>query len=298
MSEEVKASVEQAEAPPRVNELRRFLKVFLGRPVVILGVFIIFLLLVCAAFPGQIAPYDPNEHNLSKTLLAPTGEHLLGTDVLGRDLLSRIIFGARTAIIIGLFALGIASVLGMILGLTAGYFGGLTYAVIMRFIDALMVFPPILLALIIAGMLGGGMLIVIIALGISLMPGYARVMCGQTLSIRENDYVLAIRSTGASNVRIMLRHIFPNAFPPMIVLMTLMIGMTILAEAGLSFLGIGITEPTVAWGTLVNDGYKYLLPRPVLSIAPGIAIILVVYAFNMVGDGLRDAIDPRLRGTF
>ena len=298
MSEEVKASVEQAEAPPRVNELRRFLKVFLGRPVVILGVFIIFLLLVCAAFPGQIAPYDPNEHNLSKTLLAPTGEHLLGTDVLGRDLLSRIIFGARTAIIIGLFALGIASMLGMILGLTAGYFGGLTYAVIMRFIDALMVFPPILLALIIAGMLGGGMLIVIIALGISLMPGYARVMCGQTLSIRENDYVLAIRSTGASNVRIMLRHIFPNAFPPMIVLMTLMIGMTILAEAGLSFLGIGITEPTVAWGTLVNDGYKYLLPRPVLSIAPGIAIILVVYAFNMVGDGLRDAIDPRLRGTF
>ena len=298
MSEEVKASVEQAEAPPRVNELRRFFKVFLSRPVVILGVFIIFVLLVCAAFPGQIAPYDPNEHNLKKTLLAPTGEHLLGTDVLGRDLLSRIIFGARTAIIIGLFALGIASVLGMILGLTAGYFGGLTYAVIMRFIDALMVFPPILLALIIAGMLGGGMLIIIIALGISLMPGYARVMCGQTLSIRENDYVLATRSAGASNLRIMFRHIFPNAFPPMIVLMTLMIGMTILAEAGLSFLGIGITEPTVAWGTLVNDGYKYLLQRPVLSIAPGVAIMLVVYAFNMVGDGLRDAIDPRLRGTF
>jgi len=298
VSEEVKASAEQAEAPPHVNELRRFLKVFLGRPVVILGVFIIFVLLVCAAFPGQIAPYDPNEHNLSKTLLAPTGEHLLGTDVLGRDLMSRIIFGARTATIIGLFALGIASLLGMILGLTAGYFGGLTYAVIMRFIDALMVFPPILLALIIAGMLGGGMLVIIIALGISLMPGYARVMCGQTLSIRENDYVLATRSSGASNLRIMFRHIFPNAFPPMIVLMTLMIGMTILAEAGLSFLGIGITEPTVAWGTLVNDGYKYLLQRPVLSIAPGLAIMLVVYAFNMVGDGLRDAIDPRLRGTF
>jgi len=297
VSEEVKASVERAEAPPRVNKLRRFLKVFLGRPVVIFGVSIIFVLLVCATFPGQIAPYDPNEHNLSEHLLAPSGEHLLGTDVLGRDLMSRIIFGARTAVIIGVCALGIASVLGMILGLTAGYFGGLTYAVIMRFIDALMVFPPILLALIIAGLLGGGMLIVIIALGISLMPGYARVMCGQTLSIRENDYVLAIRSTGASDVRIMFRHILPNAFPPMIVLMTLMIGITILAEAGLSFLGIGITEPIVAWGTLVNDGYKYLLTRPVLSIAPGIAIILVVYAFNMVGDGLRDAIDPRLRGV-
>jgi peptide/nickel transport system permease protein len=298
LSAEVKASLERAGAPPRVNEFRRFLKVFLGRPVVIFGVVIIFILLVCAAFPRQIAPYDPIEQNLSDHLLAPSGTHLLGTDALGRDLMSRIIFGARTAVIIGVFALGIASVLGMILGLTAGYFGGLTYAVIMRFIDALMVFPPILLALTIAGLLGGGMLIVIIALGISLMPGYARVMCGQTLSIRENDYILAVRGAGASNVRIMLWHILPNAFPPMIVLMTLMIGITLLAEAGLSFLGIGITEPTVAWGTLVNDGYKYLLSRPVLSIAPGIAIMLVVYAFNMVGDGLRDAIDPRLRGTF
>jgi peptide/nickel transport system permease protein len=296
--EEGKINTQQTEAPPRVNETRRFLKVFLGRPVVIIGVFIIFVLLVCTAFPEQIAPYDPNEHNLSKTLLKPTAEHLLGTDVLGRDLLSRIIYGARTAVIIGFFALGIASVLGMILGLTAGYFGGLIYAVIMRFIDAFMVFPPILLALTIAGLLGGGMLIIIIALGISLTPGYARVMCGQALSIRENDYILATRSMGAGNLRIMLWHIFPNAFPPMIVLMTLMIGMTILAEAGLSFLGIGITEPTVAWGTLVNDGYKYLLQRPVLSIAPGVAIILVVYAFNMVGDGLRDAIDPRLRGTY
>jgi peptide/nickel transport system permease protein len=298
VSEEVKVSVRIAEAPPRVSELRTFLRVFLSRPVVIIGTIIIFVLLVCAAFPEQIAPFDPNEHDLLNHLLAPCREHPLGTDTLGRDLLSRIIFGARTAVIIGVCALSIASLLGMIMGLTAGYFGGVTYAIIMRFIDALMVFPPILLALIIAGMLGGGMRIVIIALGISLMPGYARVMCGQTLSIRENDYVLAIRSAGASNTRIMLRHILPNAFPPMIVLMTLMIGITLLSEAGLSFLGIGITEPTVAWGTMVNDGYKYLLQRPVFSLAPGVAIILVVYAFNMVGDGIRDAIDPRLRGTF
>jgi len=122
-------------------------------------------------------------------------------------------------------------------------------------------------------------------------------MCGQAISVRENDYVLAARSSGASNLRIMFRHVFPNCFPPMIVLMTMMIGMTILFEAGLSFLGIGIKEPTVAWGSLVNDGYKYLLTHPLLSFAPGIAIIVVVYAFNMVGDGVRDAIDPRLRGT-
>jgi peptide/nickel transport system permease protein len=298
MSEEAKTSVERAEIPPHVNELRRFLKVFLSRAVVIFGFIIIFVLLVCSAFPGLVAPYDPNEQNLIDHLLPPSGKHLLGTDALGRDLLSRIIFGARTAVVIGFVALGIAAALGMILGLTAGYFGGLAYAIIMRFVDALMVFPPILLALTIAGLLGGGMKMVMIALGIGMMPGFARMMCGQAISIRENDYVLATRSMGASNIRIMFRHVLPNAFPPMIVLMTMMIGMVILAEAGLSFLGIGIAEPTVAWGSMVNDGYKYLLLRPIFSIAPGIAIILVVYAFNMVGDGLRDAIDPRLRGTF
>jgi peptide/nickel transport system permease protein len=286
-----------AEAPPRVNEFRRFLRVFVGRPVTSFSIFIIFLLLVCAAFPGWIAPYEPNKQDLNSSLLLPNGEHLLGTDVQGRDVLSRIIFGARTAVMVGLVALGIAAASGMILGLTAGYLGGLVYAAIMRFVDALMVFPPMLLALAIAGLLGGGMGMVMIALGIGFMPGYARVMCGQAISIRENDYIMATRSMGASNARIMFRHLLPNAFPPMIVLMTMMIGLTILAEAGLSFLGIGITEPTVAWGTLVNDGYKYLMHRPVISIAPGFAIIIVVYAFNMVGDSLRDAIDPRLRGA-
>jgi ABC-type dipeptide/oligopeptide/nickel transport system permease subunit len=286
------------EVPPRVNELRRFLKVFLGRPIVIFGTIIIIVLLICAAFPEQIAPHDPLKQDLKNFLLQPNNEHLLGTDALGRDLLSRIIFGARTAVMVGIVALGIAAVSGMILGLVAGYFGGITYVIIMRFIDALMAFPVLLLALAIAALLGGGLLNVMIAIGVGMMSGYARVMCGQAISVRENDYVLAARSSGASNIRIMFRHVLPNCFPPMIVLMTMMIGMTILFEAGLSFLGIGIREPTVAWGSLVNDGYKYLLTHPLLSTAPGIAIIVVVYAFNMVGDGIRDAIDPRLRGTF
>ncbi len=297
MSEEAKRSLELTGVPPRVNELRRFFKVFLGRPVVVFGAVVILVLLICAALPGWIAPYDPVKQDLNNVLLQPGGEHLLGTDALGRDMLSRIIFGARTAVMVGVVALGIAATSGMILGLTAGYFGGITYAIIMRFIDALMAFPVILLALAIAALLGGGLLNVMIAIGIGMMSGYARVMCGQAISVRENDYVLAARSSGASNLRIMFRHVFPNCFPPMIVLMTMMIGMTILFEAGLSFLGIGIKEPTVAWGSLVNDGYKYLLTHPLLSFAPGIAIIVVVYAFNMVGDGVRDAIDPRLRGT-
>lgn len=297
MPEEAEQSLELMGPPPRVNELRRFLKVFLGRPVVVFGAIIILVLIICAAFPHWIAPYDPIKQNLRSVLLQPSSEHLLGTDALGRDLLSRIIFGARTAVMVGVVALGIAAVSGMILGLTAGYFGGITYAIIMRFIDALMAFPVILLALAIAALLGGGLLNVMIAIGIGMMAGYARVMCGQAISVRENDYILAARSSGASNLRIMFRHVFPNCFPPMIVLMTMMIGMTILFEAGLSFLGIGIKEPTVAWGSLVNDGYKYLLTHPLLSVAPGVAIIFVVYAFNMVGDGIRDAIDPRLRGT-
>jgi peptide/nickel transport system permease protein len=297
MSEEAGRGSELMEAPPRVNELRRFFKVFLGRPVVIFGAIIMIILIVCAAFPGWIAPHDPLKQDLKSVLLQPNNEHLLGTDALGRDLLSRIIFGARTAVMVGIVALGIAAVSGMILGLIAGYFGGITYAIIMRFIDALMAFPILLLALAIAALLGGGLLNVMIAIGIGMMSGYARVMCGQAISVRENDYVLAARSSGANAIRIMFRHVFPNCLPPMIVLMTMMIGMTILFEAGLSFLGIGIKEPTVAWGSLVNDGYKYLLIHPLLSVAPGIAIIVVVYAFNMVGDGVRDAIDPRLRGT-
>jgi peptide/nickel transport system permease protein len=274
----------------------RFLRVFLGRPVVAFGAGVIVVLLIAAAVPSWIAPYNPIQQDLRSILRPPGKAHLLGTDALGRDTFSRIIFGARTAVVVAFVSLGLAMLTGSVLGLTAGYIGGLTYAIIMRLIDALMAFPMILLALSIAALLGGGVLNVIIALGVGMTPGYARVMCGQAISIRENDYILALRSVGASNLRIMFRHVLPNALPPMIVILTIAVGMTIMAEAGLSFLGIGIKDPTVSWGALVNDGYKYLLSHPVLSVAPGIAIMVVVYAFNMVGDGLRDALDPRLRG--
>jgi peptide/nickel transport system permease protein len=155
----------------------------------------------------------------------------------------------------------------------------------------------ILLALLIAGLLGNGLLNVMIALGIALIPAYARLMCGQVLSIRENDYIMAGRSMGSGNVRLMFRHIMPNSFPPLIVLITMQIGSAILAEAGLSYLGIGITPPDPSWGAMVNGGFKYLLSNPLLSFIPGLAIMVVVFAFSMVGDGLRDALDPRLRGT-
>ena len=290
-------NVAVSEVPPRVSELRRFLKVFLGRPVVVGGAVVILIFLICAIIPQFLAPYNPTYQNLNAILESPNAAHWLGTDSLGRDLFSRIIYGARTALIIATSAIGLATVSGTVLGLVAGYFGGWRYIIVMRFIDTLMAFPGMLLTLTIAALLGGGVKMVIIALGVTAIPGYARIMCGQVMSIRENDYVMAERALGASHRRIMFRHLLPNAFPPMIVLMTIAVGFTILAEAGLSYLGIGVREPTIAWGSLVNSGNAYLLNHPLLSIAPGIAIMLVVFAFNMVGDGLRDALDPRLRGT-
>jgi peptide/nickel transport system permease protein len=282
---------------PRISEFQRFRRVFIGRGVVIFGIVVIVLLVFTAIFASLLAPYDPYDQQLESSLQTPSGLHLLGTDALGRDVLSRIIFGSRNSLLVSIVAIFIASAVGMSIGMLAGYFGGWIQLILMRIIDGLMTFPMILLALVLAALLGGGLKNVIIAIGIAMLPGYARLMCGQVLTVKENDYILAERSMGAVNLRIMLRHILPNCIPPLIVLVTMQMGSAILAEAGLSFLGVGIEPPGAAWGTMINDGYQYLLTYPLLSFAPGIAIILVVFGFNMVGDGLRDALDPRLRGT-
>jgi len=288
---------DSTETPPRTNEFRRFLRVFLSRKVVIFGAAIILILIITAIFAPLIAPYDPYRQNLSEALQGPSKSHLLGTDPLGRDELSRIIYGTRISLLVGIVSVGFAAIVGMMLGLMAGYFGGFINTVIMRFIDALMAIPPIMLALAIAAALGGGLWNVIISLGISLIPTQARLMRGQVLTVKQADYVTAGEVIGAGNMRIMMVHIFPNCLPPLIVLITLNLGVAILAEAALSFLGVGIRPPGAAWGSMVNDGYRYLLSNPILSFAPGFAIMLVVLAFNFVGDGLRDALDPRLRGT-
>jgi ABC-type dipeptide/oligopeptide/nickel transport system permease subunit len=284
------------EAPPRISGFKRFQRVFLSRGVVVFGLVIIVGIIITAIFAPFIAPYDPYKQDLHNVLAKPSAEHLLGTDAVGRDTLSRIIYGSRTSLIVGFVALSLAAGIGMSLGLIAGFFGGVTYAIIMRFMDALMSFPMMLLALMIAALLGMGISNIVIALGIGMIAPYARLMCGQALTVKQNDYVTAARSMGASNLRIMLRHVAVNCFPPLIVMMTMQLGVVVLAEAGLSFLGVGIKPPGAAWGAMVNEGYRYLLSNPVLSFAPGVAIMLLVFAFNMVGDGLRDALDPRLRG--
>ena len=285
-----------SEALPHISEWKRFWRVFLQRKLVIIGLVILAILVIAAIFAPLLAPYDPYRGEMRDALEQPSAKYLLGTDIQGRDTLSRLIYGARMVLIVGFVTTGFAAIVGVILGVLAGYYGGITSMIIMRIMDALMGFPMIILALILASVLGGGIQNVIIALSVAMIPGYARVLNGLTLSIKENDYIMAQKSMAATSFRIMFLHIIPNALPPMIVLITLQLGTLILAEAGLSFLGIGIKPPGAAWGAMVSDGYKYLTTNPVLSFAPGLAIMVVVFAFNLVGDGLRDALDPRLRG--
>ena len=298
MAGETVATVAGGEvATPVYSEWRRFRRVFFGRKVVIFGTLVILLFVVFAIFAPLIAPYDPNKPNLRAHTQQPSSAHLLGTDALGRDTLSRIIYGSRISLLIGVGAVAFGSIIGMLLGLIAGFFGGWLNQIIMRIMDALMAFPMILLALLIASILGGGVLNVVIALSAGLVPGAARLIHGQALSVKENDYVLLSRATGTSSFRILVSHIVPNCLPPLIVFTTMTLGGVILAEAALSYLGIGVLPPTATWGSMVNDGQQYLLTNPMLAFAPGLALMLVVFAFNMVGDGLRDALDPRLRGV-
>ncbi len=286
------------ESRPQYGEWRRIIRIFFGRKLSVIGLVIIVLLMITAIFAPLLAPYDPYQTNPRNKLAQPSSAHWLGTDSLGRDTLSRVIYASRTSLLVAVGAMGMAGVIGQTLGLIAGYFGGWWFHIIMRIMDGLMSIPMLINALVIAAVLGGGLRNVIIALGIGMAAGQCRMMCAQTLTVKQNDYILAGRTIGVSHLPMMVRHIYPNAFQPLLVMITIGLGMTILAEAGLSFLGMGISPPEAAWGSMINDGYKYLFTNPVLSIAPGVAIMLVVFGFNMVGDGLRDALDPRLRGTF
>lgn len=286
-----------SEIAPAQSEFRRVMRVFFGRKIAVVGLVLIVFLIIAAIFAPWMAPYPPNDIDMTQTLAKPSAEHWLGTDNLGRDVLSRIIYGARTSMIIAFGATAVSVILGEALGLIAAYFGGIVFQIIMRFIDALMAVPMLLVALIMASLLGGGVKNVILALGVGMISVHARMMCAQVTSVKQNDYILAARAMGMSDLRMMLLEIVPNAFPALVVVITVGLGAVILAEAGLSFLGVGVMPPYPAWGGMISDGYKYILSNPALSLSPGVAIMLVVFGFNMMGDGLRDALDPRLRGV-
>jgi len=283
---------------PRYSEWRRIARVFFGRKLSLIGFVLVMIWIVVAIFAPLIAPYDPLETHAKDTLAHPSAKYWLGTDSTGRDTFSRIVYGARTSLLIGFSAVFSSALVGTIMGLAAAYFGGWVFTIIMRITDALMALPGIILVLLIAGLAGGGIPVVIFALGFGGIAMQCRLMCGQSLSVKQNDYVMAARAIGMSNWRIMLTQIFPNAFPPLIVGITMGLGGVVLGEAGLSYLGIGVMPPTPSWGGMVNVGQGYLFSNPELSLAPGAALMTLVFGFNMAGDGLRDAIDPRLRGAF
>jgi ABC-type dipeptide/oligopeptide/nickel transport systems, permease components len=275
----------------------RALRVMTSRKVVVVGLAVLGLAFAVAIFAPLLAPYGPNDQSLMQSLKGPSAAHWLGTDRLGRDVLSRIIYGTRVSILIGFVSVAIAGSIGMLIGLVAGVFGGWIDAVLMRLMDVMMSIPMIILALFIGSALGRGLGNVMLSVGIALIPAYARLTRGQAKSIRQLDYVTASVVSGTTRMKTVFLHVLPNALSPNIVLMTMNLGTAILVEAGLSFLGLGIAPPTASLGAMVSDGYLQLNNLPLLSIAPGLAIMLIVLAFNIVGDALRDALDPRLRGS-
>ena len=282
---------------PAQERRKQFLYTFFATTPVRIGFGIITVMVFCAVFAPLAAPYDPYAQDLTNMLKGMSGTHLFGTDALGRDLLSRIIYGARASLSVGLVSTLIAGSIGISLGLMAGYLGKWVDAVIMRVMDAMMSIPVVILALFIGSILGKGLGNIMLCIGIVMMPGYARMTRGQVLSVKQLDYVTAGKISGATRMKNAVKHILPNCIAPNLVLATMNLGTAILTEAGLSYLGMGINPPTASWGAMVSDGYRYLQDTPHIALIPGIFIILTVWAFNVCGDALRDATDPRLRGT-
>ena len=265
-----------------------------------IGLVVVLLIVLIALLAPLIAPADPNRQDLMGRLQPPNGEHWLGTDSFGRDQLSRLIFGARISLMVGVVAVAIAAFLGGVMGLLAGYYGGTVDNLLMRLIDVLMAFPTLLLAIVFLAMLGerlGGLSNIMVAVGVASTPHFARLVRGQVLSLKELDFVEAARALGGSAGRLMVRHILVNSLSPVIVFATLRVATVILTEASLSFLGLGVPPPTPTWGGMVAEGTKFLQRAPWLSLIPGVAIMVTVLAFNLFGDGLRDALDPKLRGV-
>lgn len=256
---------------------------------------VIVLILLAAIFAPLVAPYDYLKQSLVDRLQAPSAEHWLGTDELGRDVVSRIIYGARVSLTIGLVPTLISMTIGTILGLFAGFYGGKVDFIIMRLADVMLAFPSLLLAMVVMYTMGGGLVNIFIALSLVNWASTARIVRSQTLSLKEKEYVEAARSIGVKKWTIMMRHILPNCIPSLIVLFTLNIPSAILSESSLSFLGVGAQPPSASWGLMVVRGKKYLFSEPWLSLAPCVAIMIVVIAFNFLGDGLRDVLDPYLK---
>lgn len=269
------------------------------RPLGTAGAVLIVIMLLAAAFADIVAPYDPTAINFADLLLPPAPDHLLGTDNFGRDVFSRVVFGSRTALTVGFTASLVGCTLGLVMGVVGAYVGGRTDQIIQRLMDVLLSFPLIVIAIAVVAALGTGedkVANVIAAITVPIVPRVARVVRSSALSVVQMPYIEATRSVGAGAVRIMFRHVAPNVFAPYLIMLTAFLGQAILLEASLSFLGLGVFEPTPSWGLMLRGaGMQFLERAPWLAIAPGVAISMAVFGFNLFGDSLRDALDPRLR---
>ena len=277
------------------SQTREIITRFMKKKVAVDGFFIILLLVFCALFPSLIAPYSYETMSTGPSFANPSAEHLFGTDEFGRDIFSRVIYGTRTSLAIGLLSVLIACVLGTILGCISGYYGNLTDNLIMRAVDILLAIPNLMLAISIVAALGRSQTNLILALGIGATGGFARVVRGQILTVKEQEYIEVARAIGASDFRIIFCHILPNCLAPIIVQISISVGSSILGAAGMSFIGLGIAPPNPEWGAMLSAGRSFFRDHWFVETFPGLAIMLAVFAFNLFGDGLRDALDPRLK---
>lgn len=276
---------------------KQAMRIFFGRGIIVkLCTAVVLGFIFMAVFADWIAPYNPAAQNLIEKMQPPSVAHFLGTDFLGRDVLSRVIYGGRVSMYVSLLSGSFAAVIGIGLGLVAGYVTGVVRRIIMGATDIILSIPGMVFTLIIAAIMGTGVMSLTLAIGIGMIPTYIRMVNGLVLSLKENDYITASKLVGRSEGKILLKHLLPNAFPSLIVLYTINLGNAIMTESSLSYLGVGINPPTATWGNMVSDAYAYLLQAPWLAMIPGICIIILIISFNVVGDGLRDALDPRLRG--
>lgn len=282
-------------APPRRH---RFARALVRRPLTLIGAVIVLLFVMTAIFGPLLAPHDPTEIFYTAGVTPPSPPSAafpFGTDATGRDMLSRVLAGARISLTVGVVAVAIATCFGALLGLLAGYFGGWADQIIMRLMDVMLAFPDILLAIVIITVLGPGLTNVMVAVGIAAIPAYTRIVRSAVLAVRQQDYVEAARALGASNARIIVSHVLRNVLTPIIVLVTLSIGLAILTAAGLSFVGLGAQPPTPEWGDMLNDAQNYLQSAWWMAVFPGAAIMLVVVGLNLLGDGLGEILDPTIR---
>jgi oligopeptide ABC transporter permease protein len=291
----VKEQIFVSEIEPEESFIEKLKNIISQNRLAFFSLIVIILIVLCAIFADIVCVYNPYAQSLKDRLLAPSFAHPLGTDELGRDTLTRVIYGSRISLTIGLIPTFISMIIGTVLGLIAGYFGGKVDFAIMRLADIMLAFPSLLLAMVVMYTMGGGLINIFIALSLVNWASTSRVVRSETLSLSKKEYVEAAKSMGVNNATIIFRHILPNCIPTLVVLFTLSIPSAILSESSLSFLGVGAQPPTASWGLMVVSAKKYLFTQPVLVLAPAIAIMIVVLAFNFLGDGLRDVLDPYLK---